>query len=123
MRAAVPEYEAAIFEDLGWLGLDWERPVRRQSEHLGEHAAALRRLDAMGLVYPSFESRAEIARLIAARDRDGSWPRDPDGVPLYPGDANTLTLADAAAASRRASPTRRVSTWRRHADRKPAFDL
>lgn len=88
-----PEYEAAILEDLGWLGLSWEEPVRRQSEHLGEHAAALTRLDAMGLIYPSFESRAEIARLIAVRERDGPWRRDPDGVPLYPGNAGALTVA------------------------------
>jgi glutamyl-Q tRNA(Asp) synthetase len=89
-----PQYEAAILEDLGWLGLAWEQPVRRQSEHLGEHAAALKRLDAMELIYPSFESRAEIARLIAARDPGGSWPRDPDGAPLYPGDASALPLAE-----------------------------
>jgi len=89
-----PEYEAAIFEDLGWLGLAWEQPVRRQSEHLAAYSAALMRLDAMGLIYPSFESRAEIARLVAARERAGPWPRDPDGVPLYPGDAKALTFAE-----------------------------
>jgi glutamyl-Q tRNA(Asp) synthetase len=89
-----PHYEAAIVADLGWLGLAWEEPVRRQSEHLDDYAAALARLDAMGLIYPSFESRAEIARLIAARERDGLWPRDPDGVPLYPGYAKALTFAE-----------------------------
>jgi glutamyl-Q tRNA(Asp) synthetase len=68
--------------------------VRRQSEHLDDYAAALARLDAMGLIYPSFESRAEIARLVAARERDGPWPRDPDGVPLYPGVARAFTLAE-----------------------------
>jgi len=94
MARCRPEYEAAIFEDLGWLGLAWEEPVRRQSEHLDDYAAALARLDAMGLIYPSFESRAEIARLVAAREGDGPWPRDPDGVPLYPGDAKALTLAE-----------------------------
>src|SRR5664279_3252407 len=56
-----PEYEAAIYEDLAWLGITWEQPVRRQSEHYGDYRAALGKLDAMGLVYPSFESRAEIA--------------------------------------------------------------
>jgi glutamyl-Q tRNA(Asp) synthetase len=85
-----PEYEAAIFEDLRWLGLAWEEPVRRQSQHLAVYADALARLAARGLVYPSFESRAEIAALVAARERDGPWPRDPDGAPLYPGTAKAL---------------------------------
>jgi glutamyl-Q tRNA(Asp) synthetase len=85
-----PEYEAAIFEDLRWLGLAWEEPVRRQSQHLAAYADALARLAARGLVYPSFESRAEIAALVAARERDGPWPRDPDGAPLYPGTAKAL---------------------------------
>jgi glutamyl-Q tRNA(Asp) synthetase len=85
-----PEYEAAIFEDLHWLGLAWEEPVRRQSQHLGAYADALARLTARGLIYPSFESRAEIARLVAERDRGVPWPRDPDGVPLYPGTAKSL---------------------------------
>jgi glutamyl-Q tRNA(Asp) synthetase len=86
-----PEYEAAIYQDLAWLGLAWEEPVRRQSEHLAAHRDALEKLTAMGLVYPSFESRAEIARLIAAREQSGPWPRDPDGVPLYPGAAKELS--------------------------------
>jgi glutamyl-Q tRNA(Asp) synthetase len=88
------EYEAAIYEDLVWLGLGWDKPVRRQSAHFDAYQAALGRLDAMGLIYPSFESRAEIARLVADRDRAGPWPRDPDGVPLYPGDANNLPAAE-----------------------------
>src|SRR5919197_1310155 len=53
-----PEYEAAIYEDLAWLGITWEEPVRRQSAHLDPYRAALARLD--GLVYPSFETRGEI---------------------------------------------------------------
>jgi glutamyl-Q tRNA(Asp) synthetase len=85
-----PEYEAAIYEDLAWLGLQWETPVRRQSQHFDDYRTALVRLDQMGLIYPSFETRAEIARLVASRDRSGSWPRDPDGAPLYPGDAKTM---------------------------------
>jgi glutamyl-Q tRNA(Asp) synthetase len=85
-----PEFEAAIFEDLRWLGLAWEEPVRRQSQHLAAYADALGRLAARGLIYPSFESRAEIAALVAARERDGPWPRDPDGAPLYPGTAKDL---------------------------------
>ncbi|MGJ4953719.1 tRNA glutamyl-Q(34) synthetase GluQRS [Bradyrhizobium sp. HKCCYLS20291] len=87
-----PDYEQAIYEDLAWLGIAWEQPVRRQSQHIAEYQAALQRLQAMGLVYPSFESRAEIARLVAQRDADGAWPRDPDGAPLYPGAATTLSV-------------------------------
>jgi len=91
-----PEFEAAIYQDLGWLGIGWETPVRRQSEHLSEYRAAVENLAAMGLVYPSFESRAEIARMIAQREANAPWPRDPDGAPLYPGMAKTLS-ADARA--------------------------
>src|SRR5262249_4910278 len=54
------EFERAIYQDLAWLGLAWEQPVRRQSEHFDEYRAALDRLAAQGLVYPSFGSRAEI---------------------------------------------------------------
>jgi glutamyl-Q tRNA(Asp) synthetase len=85
-----PEYEAAIDEDLAWLGLAWEQPVRRQSEHLDAYRAALRQLEDAGFIYPSFESRAEIARLVAEREKQRPWPRDPDGAPLYPGTGRTL---------------------------------
>ena len=85
-----PDYEQAIYDDLAWLGITWEQPVRRQSAHFDEYGAALARLDAMGLVYPSFESRGEIARLVAARETLAPWPRDPDGAPVYPGDARAL---------------------------------
>lgn len=81
-----PEFEAAILDDLDWLGIAYERPVRRQSEHLGDYRAALARLEAMGLVYPSFESRGELKALAAARAAAGRpWPTDPDGAPLYAG--------------------------------------
>jgi glutamyl-Q tRNA(Asp) synthetase len=85
-----PEYEAAINEDLAWLGISWEVPVRRQSEHFDDYRAALVTLDEAGLIYPSFESRAEIARLVAEREARGLWPRDPDGAPLYPGVAKAM---------------------------------
>jgi glutamyl-Q tRNA(Asp) synthetase len=85
-----PEFEAAVYEDLGWLGITWETPVRRQSDHLADYRAALDRLAALGLLYPSFESRAEIAALVNARETGGIWPRDPDGAPLYPGAAKSL---------------------------------
>ena len=85
-----PEFEAAIYEDLAWLGIAWEQPVRRQSEHLADYREAIEKLSAQGLVYPSFESRAEIARLVAQQDANARWPRDPDGAPLYPGAAKSL---------------------------------
>jgi glutamyl-Q tRNA(Asp) synthetase len=91
-----PEYETAIYEDLGWLGLRWEEPVRRQSAHMDDYRAALAKLDAIGLIYPSFESRAEIAVMVAAREANAPWPRDPDGVPLYPGTARTMPIAERA---------------------------
>ena len=91
-----PEFEQAIYEDLAWLGLRWETPVRRQSEHHDDYRRALAKLEALGLVYPSFESRAEIAALVAAREANSSWPRDPDGAPLYPGNARSMPPAELA---------------------------
>ena len=85
-----PEFEAAIYEDLAWLGISWETPVRRQSEHFAEYREAVEQLRASGLIYPGFESRAEIARLVAQQEAVAPWPRDPDGVPLYPGVAKSL---------------------------------
>ena len=85
-----PEFEQAIYEDLAWLGIAWEQPVRQQSEHFDNYRAALARLDAQGLIYPSFESRAEIARHIA-QHTGAPWPHDPDGSPLYPGTAKQLS--------------------------------
>lgn len=91
-----PEYEAAIDEDLSWLGIAWETPVRRQSEHYDDYRAALAKLDTLGLVYPSFESRAEIAALVAARESQAPWPRDPDGAALYPGTARNMPADERA---------------------------
>jgi glutamyl-Q tRNA(Asp) synthetase len=88
-----PEFETAIYEDLAWLGLDFAPPVRKQSGHYDNYRTALIRLDAQGLVYPSFESRAEIARLVAERE---PWPRDPDGAPIYTGDAKSIFPAERA---------------------------
>jgi glutamyl-Q tRNA(Asp) synthetase len=88
-----PGYEAAIYEDLAWLGLKWEQPVRRQSEHFDAYSDAVRRLQDMGLLYPAFESRRELAHL-AAGSNEIAAPRDPDGVPLYQGDAKKLSEAE-----------------------------
>jgi glutamyl-Q tRNA(Asp) synthetase len=78
---ARPEYEEAIFEDLAWLGLEWEEPVRRQSDHFADYRAALAKLEALGVLYPCFCTRREIQEEIV---RAGNAPQGPDG-PLYPG--------------------------------------
>jgi glutamyl-Q tRNA(Asp) synthetase len=88
------EYEMAIYEDLRWLGVSWAEPVRRQSQHFADYETAIAKLKAEGLLYPSFESRAEINALVAERERQGPWPRDPDGVPLYPGRARKMPVAE-----------------------------
>lgn len=93
-----PQFEEAIYRDLGWLGLDWERPVRRQSEHLAFYAETLERLKAMGVLYPGFLSRAEVkARVHAHEAAGGTWPRDPDGAALYPTEERTLERTQALA--------------------------
>jgi glutamyl-Q tRNA(Asp) synthetase len=89
-----PEYEAAIYQDLAWLGIAWEQPVRRQSAQFDDYRAALARLAADGLIYPSFESRGEIARLVAEQETRAPWPRDPDGAPLYPGGSRSLPISE-----------------------------
>jgi glutamyl-Q tRNA(Asp) synthetase len=82
-----PEYEQAIKDDLAWLGLAYEKPVRRQSEHFSDYAAALKTLDERGLLYPCFCTRKEIAEEIA---RAAEAPQGPDG-PLYPGTCRRLS--------------------------------
>lgn len=103
---ARPEHERAILGDLDWLGIAYERPVRRQSEHADDYAAALGRLAAQGLVYRSFLSRTEIAAAIAAEEaRSGRvWPRDPDGAPLYPDIDRNRSAAEADLLADRGKP-------------------
>ena len=98
------EFETAIYQDLAWLGLSWETPVRRQSEHLPGYREVVAKLSAQGLVYSAFESRAEIARLVAQREAAGAWPRDPDGAPLYPGAAKALAPAERQRLIERGAP-------------------
>ena len=93
-----PEFEAAILQDLAWLGVEFEHPVRRQSEHMADYGAALDRLEQAGLVYRSYESRTEIARFVDGADATKPWPRDPDGAPLYRG-----PVLDAGEIARRAA--------------------
>ncbi len=81
-----PEFEAAILEDLAWLGLAWEDPPRRQSEHMADYADALDRLDRLGLLYPCFCTRKEIRAEIAGAARA---PHGPEG-PIYPGTCRLL---------------------------------
>ena len=88
-----PEFEDAILEDLAWLGLAWETPVRRQSDHFDDYRAALGRLDALGVIYPCFCTRADIRAEIA---RAGHAPHGPDG-PLYPGLCRAFDPGEAAA--------------------------
>ncbi len=87
LSRCTPEFENMIYRDLCWLGLDWEKPVRRQSEHFDAYRDALDRLREMGLVYPAFLTRGEVKACVAAHEANGIiWPRDPDGSPLYPDD-------------------------------------
>lgn len=78
-----PEFETAIYDDLHWLGLEWPEPVMRQSERFDSYKKAANKLQDMGLLYPCFCSRTEIA----ARAKD----TDPDGAPLYPGTCKHLS--------------------------------
>jgi glutamyl-Q tRNA(Asp) synthetase len=84
-----PEFASAIQEDLAWLGLDWDGPVRVQSEHADDYAAVLDTLRARGLIYPCFCSRADIQR-----DAIVTAPHGPDGGPLYPGTCRHLPQAE-----------------------------
>ncbi|WP_448188798.1 tRNA glutamyl-Q(34) synthetase GluQRS [Azospirillum sp. sgz301742] len=113
-----PEFERDLMEDLAWLGLSWETPVRRQSDHLDDYRVALDRLRGLGVVYPCFCTRKDIAAEIA---RAGHAPHGPDG-PLYPGTCRALPASerearmaaghafawrlDVAAAMRRTGPLR-----------------
>ncbi|RZI98293.1 MAG: tRNA glutamyl-Q(34) synthetase GluQRS [Brevundimonas sp.] len=87
-----PEYDAAILEDLAWLGLDWETPVRRQSEHLPDYATVVEALDRRGLLYRCFRTRKEILDAIgdaphapADAARPGPHPADEEARLLAEG--------------------------------------
>ncbi len=88
-----PEFADAICEDLAWLGVRWEEPVRRQSKHFTDYRAALARLAAMDLVYPCFCTRTEIRAEIAAA---AGAPHGTAG-PLYPGTCRRLDPGERAA--------------------------
>jgi len=86
------EYAAAILEDLAWLGLDWDGPVRKQSEHFDDYRAALSRLEGLGVLYPCFCTRREIRAEIA---RAGGAPHG-DAGPPYPGTCRRLGSEEVA---------------------------
>lgn len=91
-------FTQSILDDLGWLGLDWERPELRQSAHFADYAAAAAQLRDLGVVYPCFATRAEIAAAIASAARTGTPERlDPDGAPIYPGLYRGMSDLDIAA--------------------------
>lgn len=86
-----PEFEQAIYDDLAWLGISWEEPVRRQSAHFADYAEALERLAARQLIYPCFCTRGDIMNAVALHP---GWTRDPDGSPLYPGTCKKFSRAE-----------------------------
>jgi len=102
-----PVYDAAIFEDLAWLGLDWESPVRRQSEHLADYAAAIETLARRGLVYRCFRTRKQVLDEMAGAPhspievfRGGPLPYDEEAARIAAGEgfAWRLSLDSARAA-------------------------
>ncbi len=84
-----PEFERGIYEDLEWLGLNWEMPVRRQSDYMEDYKAALSKLLAQDLLYPCFCTRGDIQ---AEAERSGVAPHGPEGT-LYPGNCRDLPAA------------------------------
>ncbi len=114
LTRCTPAYEEAIYRDLAWLGIEWEKPVRRQSEHFDAYAAALEKLDAMGLIYPAFLTRGEVKAKVAAHEAGGeTWPRDPDGSPLYPPDDRQRSAAEREKLIESAPAMPSGSTWQR----------
>jgi glutamyl-Q tRNA(Asp) synthetase len=95
-----PEFEAAIKSDLAWLGLRWEEPIRRQSEHFVDYEGALKRLAGEALLYPCFCTRTEIADEIR---RSATAPHGPEG-PLYPGLCRNLAASERERRVREGAP-------------------
>ncbi len=95
LARCTPDFEAGIHADLAWLGLHWQEPVRRQSEHFPAYQEALQTLIGRGLVYPAFLTRGEVKAKVATFEASGRpWPRDPDGTPLYPLDDRERSNAE-----------------------------
>ena len=91
-----PEFEQAIYDDLSWLGIDWETPVRRQSEHMADYEAALGQLREAGVLYRCFRTRKEVAEAAASAPHGSEQPFR--GAPLPPGEeAERLARGEAFA--------------------------
>lgn len=85
-----------ILDDLAWMGIAWEQPVLRQSRCFADYAAAALRLRDLGIVYPCFATRGDIAAAVARHvATGGGWPSDPDGAPLYPWTSSSAQNSDA----------------------------
>jgi glutamyl-Q tRNA(Asp) synthetase len=89
---ARPEYEAAIFEDLAWLGVTWPEPVWRQSERLGVYDSALERLGRLGVTYPCRCTRSDIRTALVA-PQEGATHLSSDGA-VYPGTCRGRPMAE-----------------------------
>ncbi len=85
------QWEDQIYDDLAWLGLDWPRPVRRQSDHLPEYRAALDRLTAKGLTFPCRCTRRAIEEAAANAPQEGGTEFGPDGR-IYPGTCRNRSM-------------------------------
>ena len=102
------DLEAQMLFDLEWLGLEWDAEPRRQSDHFDDYREGLETLQDAGLIYPSFMSRSELKQ--AAANKGESWPRDPDGAPLYSGDEKSWSAERRAAAQiERPKPNKRLT--------------
>lgn len=86
LERARPDYEQAIYDDLEWLGISWESPVRRQSEHIADYSRALRKLEEMKLLFSCDCTRTSLVQFASNHE---NWPSDPDGSPLYNGACHT----------------------------------
>jgi glutamyl-Q tRNA(Asp) synthetase len=96
-----PEFEQGILEDLRWIGIDWDGPVRRQSDHLDVYRSALEELQRLGVIYPCFCSRKQIRVEV---EHAGRAPHGPSGEALYPGICRHLDPAESAWRIRNGEP-------------------
>jgi glutamyl-Q tRNA(Asp) synthetase len=95
IERCTPELESRMLRDLEWIGFEWDAEPVRQSQHLEQYRDVLHILLAENLVYPAMLSRRQIRQRIEQHTALGkSWPCDPEGVPLYPGDERDLEAAE-----------------------------
>jgi glutamyl-Q tRNA(Asp) synthetase len=87
LQRSKPEWDAAIIEDLTWLGLRWDEPILRQSEHLNDYNKYLKAFESMGLLYPCSCSRADIRAALSA-------PQEGVGHDVYPGTCKNRPMSD-----------------------------